>query len=259
MAINIVMQVLNSAGYEPMYPFNPSQCLNATIIDSSTSGNYNLSITGLETPITAEIGNSMGIISFVPNVTNIEAATLTINGSDTFPIRMADGTSIKAGIFNINQPVFLKYNNDGFNLLLDKKVVGLENVDNTSDANKPISVATQKALDEKLNIPQLIPNNANLNTYQTAGMYYCPLDSSARTMTNLPTQYAFSLLVEKSAGVTQTFTTYNYSNYSSGVRSWKRVYFNGWSNWVQIAMVFSGTGNPDNSLGQDGNIYIKYE
>lgn len=30
MAKNIIMQVLTSAGYEPMYPFNPAMILNAT-------------------------------------------------------------------------------------------------------------------------------------------------------------------------------------------------------------------------------------
>lgn len=260
MAINIIMQVLNSAGYEPMYPFNPAQTLNATVVDTSTASQYNLSITGIETPITNDIGSSMGIISFVPTVANAANAKLSINSDTARPIRMADGTNIKAGAFTANMPVFLKYNNAGYTLLLDKKAIGLENVDNTSDLNKPISTATQNALNQKLNIPHIVPNNANLNTYQTAGMYYCPTDSSARTMANLPTQRAFSLLVERSAGVTQTFTTYNYTNYSSGVKAWKRVYYDGtWSNWTQIAMVFSGTDNPSDNLGQDGNIYIKYE
>lgn len=260
MSVNIIMQVLNSAGYEPMYPFNPAQCLNATVIDTSTASNYNISIVGVETPITADIGNSLGIISFIPNVGNAANATLSINGDTALPIRMADGSPIVAGVLKTTQPVFLKYYNAGFSLLVDKSSVGLNNVDNTSDLNKPISTATQNALDQKLNIPQLVPNNANLNTYQTAGMYYCATTASAKTMSNLPIQDAFSLLVEKSAGATQTFTTYNLTNATSGVRSWKRVYFNGtWSNWVQVGMVFYGTSNPANTLGQDGNIYIKYE
>lgn len=38
---------------------------------------------------------------------------------------------------------------------LDKYAVGLSNVDNTSDLDKPISIATQLALDAKLNIADL--------------------------------------------------------------------------------------------------------
>lgn len=260
MAINIVMQVLNSAGYEPMYPFTPSQCLNATVVDTSTSSNYNLLISGLETPITADIGKTMGILSFVPTVTNAASAKISINGDTALPIRMADGTDIKAGVFDVNQPVFLKYNNAGFSLLISKKSIGLENVDNTSDLNKPISTATQNALNQKLNVPQKIPANANLNTYQTPGMYYNDYDVTVQSMANVPIARAFSLFVQQAAGVNQTFTTYNYSNAGSGIRSWQRTYYNGtWSQWAQVAIVFGGTNNPDNSLGQDGNIYIKYE
>lgn len=47
---------------------------------------------------------------------------------------------------------------------LVKNDVGLLNVDNTSDANKPISTATQTALDTKLN--KLIETNAQAGSYQ---------------------------------------------------------------------------------------------
>lgn len=38
------------------------------------------------------------------------------------------------------------------------QIVGLENVDNTSDANKPISTAGQNALDTKLNTSAVVNN-----------------------------------------------------------------------------------------------------
>src|SRR5690349_11019822 len=47
---------------------------------------------------------------------------------------------------------------------LDKGVVGLGNVDNTSDANKPISSATQTALNTKA-------NTSSLSTVATSGSY----------------------------------------------------------------------------------------
>ena len=37
----------------------------------------------------------------------------------------------------------------GGDVVLDKNDIGLNNVDNTSDANKPISTATQEALNKK--------------------------------------------------------------------------------------------------------------
>ena len=78
MAKDIIMQVLTSAGYEPMYPFNPAQILNATVASSSTATQYNLTITGIPTPITNAIGNKIGLISFLPNaeVVNILFSSL---------------------------------------------------------------------------------------------------------------------------------------------------------------------------------------
>lgn len=260
MAINIIMKVLNSVGYEPMYPFNPANCLNAILIDTSTASQYNITISGIETPLTADIGNSMGIISFVPNVTNAANATLSINETKALPIRMADGTNVVAGALTAGRTTFLKYNNNGFSLLMDKASIGLNNVDNTKDIDKPISKLTQEALNNKMNLPVLIPNGSNLNNYRSPGFYYCLKNSDAATMANIPKQQSFSLLVEQNGGTVQTFSAWNSDNSGSGARMWRRVYTNGtWSTWVQIAMVFSGTSDPSQSLGQDGNIYIKYE
>lgn len=44
-------------------------------------------------------------------------------------------------------------------VILDKDDVGLGNVDNTSDANKPVSTATQTALDNKINTSEKGANN----------------------------------------------------------------------------------------------------
>lgn len=44
-----------------------------------------------------------------------------------------------------------------------KTAIGLGNVDNTSDANKPISTATQAALDLKANLSQIVGNNLIIN------------------------------------------------------------------------------------------------
>ena len=52
MAKNIIMQVLTSAGYEPMYPFTPRQILNGSFLSTSTSSRYNISITGIPVPLT---------------------------------------------------------------------------------------------------------------------------------------------------------------------------------------------------------------
>ena len=256
MSKNIIMQVLTSAGYEPMYPFNPSQVLNATFLPTSTATQYNLTITGVPIPLTNSFGNDMGIISFIPTVTNGINPTISINGDTAYPILFPDGTAINVNTLIANRPTFVKYNNNNFYLILDKNQVGLGNVDNTSDIDKPISTATQNALNLKLNTPTLIAANSNLNSYVDGGLYYTNSNSLASTIRNAPTNVAFSLLVEKHIGTKQTVTAYT----SVGVQTWVRNYSGGtWSSWTQQAFVFSGKTNPDASIGADGNIYLKYE
>ena len=54
-----------------------------------------------------------------------------------------------------------------------KTQVGLGNVDNTSDANKPVSTATQAALDSKTAKTITLPNGIDLNTVVESGFYRC--------------------------------------------------------------------------------------
>lgn len=53
-------------------------------------------------------------------------------------------------------------------VVIEKKHVGLENVNNTSDLNKPISTATQTALNAKANNADLTILQTNIDTNATA-------------------------------------------------------------------------------------------
>ncbi|TYK70276.1 tail fiber domain-containing protein [Comamonas sp. Z1] len=79
----------------------------------------------------------------------------------------------------------------------------------------------------------LIPDSADLNTYQTEGSYYCPNNAWAVTLANCPTKIAFNLSVWRAAGVVQRLTeyinttarkTYERSYYSNVWSGWSRVY-----------------------------------
>lgn len=257
MAKNIIMQVLTSAGYEPMYPFNPAQILNATFLSTSTATQYNLSITGAPTPFTNTFANQIGLVAFIPTINNGANPKISINGSSSYPILAADGTAIPNNTLIANRPVFVKYLKNSFYLTVDKNQIGLGNVSNTSDENKPISIAVQNALNNKISVPTQIPRGANLNSYTTPGFYYNPNNSDVSTMTNVPEKVAFSLLVEKHAGTKQTFTVYTPG---TGMKTYVRNYFSGsWGSWVQQAFVLSGTSAPSSNLGFNGNIYLKYQ
>ena len=261
MAKNIIMQVLTSAGYEPMYPFNPAQILNATVASSSTATQYNLTITGIPTPITNAIGNKIGLISFLPNVNCGSNPKISINGDTAKPILFANGTNLQNNVLVAHRPVYVKFYNGNFYLTMDKAQVGLSNVDNTADINKPISTAVQTALNNKLNIPQQIPKNTNLNSYNSlasCGFYYCVSAVDAQTMANIPVAQASCLMVEKQGnGIKQTFTAFS----QTGIRTWVRFLddVGNWYQWYQQAFVLSGTATPTNNQGENGNIYIKYE
>lgn len=102
-----------------------------------------------------------------------------------------------------------------------KSDVGLGNVNNTSDANKPVSTAQAAAiLDAKTYdvsgkafqrvysslIPYgtSIPANANLNTvaYMKVGNYYCSRNADAETLINSPTTTAFMMTVSSPLSTT---------------------------------------------------------
>jgi hypothetical protein len=71
--------------------------------------------------------------------------------------------------------------NDGHTISLDKTDVGLGNVDNTSDASKPVSTATQTALDLKANTSAL----GDYLTEADAATTYQPLDADLTAIAGL--------------------------------------------------------------------------
>lgn len=103
-------------------------------------------------------------------------------------------------------------------------------------------------------ISQLIPNGSNLNDIVAEGMYYCNTNVNASEITNKPIDnLAFSLLVEKTAYVKQTFTTYTLLNPRTFVRtstrnnnvvewgSWYEIPTNSTSQWTTQTLVTYGT------------------
>ncbi|WP_284966829.1 tail fiber protein [Enterobacter cloacae] len=94
-----------------------------------------------------------------------------------------------------------------------------------------------RALAEDINITSqdifngqavLIGNAADLNSFNTPGLYYQPYNEQAQAGTNYPEPVAGSLEVYKHAGVTQVYRIYADS------RSYIRIFFNGaWTPWAK--------------------------
>ena len=101
-----------------------------SLYDSAETSITNLLNTGQRLITTSEINKLL-------NTTNINSGDETTLSIQTKrPLKTIEGQSLE-GIGNID---------------LQKSDVGLSNVDNTSDLNKPISTNTQTALDEKANL-----------------------------------------------------------------------------------------------------------
>jgi uncharacterized protein (TIGR02145 family) len=104
-----------------------------------------------------------------------------VNISDTASML----SNYKTGLNNkapINNPTFT-----GTVKGIDKNMVGLGNVDNTSDANKPISTATQTALNSKVNISDTA---SMLSNYRTALNSKVNISDTASMLANYRTVIA---------------------------------------------------------------------
>lgn len=110
----------------------------------------------------------------------------------------------------------------------------LASVDNIF-ANKNIETAATlkgNVLDVKSIASELIPAGANINNYTRVGFYYNPSNANVQKMSNRPDDVAFSLLVQRHAGIVQIWTTYETDN----PRVYIRNQYNGrWGDWRMVA------------------------
>lgn len=104
---------------------------------------YDFAGTDADAVHTADIGVAGGVAELDANgkVPSAQLPTYPTVGNGTITIQK-NGTNVD--IFTTNQS-----SNKTVNITMSKSDVGLGNVDNTSDANKPISIAMQAALDGK--------------------------------------------------------------------------------------------------------------
>lgn len=80
-----------------------------------------------------------------------------------------------------------------------------------------------------------LPGGQNLNNYQTAGFYYQTTNSDASSGSNYPPDLrAGSLVVQKSAGVTQQYYTYNDGSPEIWFRAFYPTGSPQWSSWLKI-------------------------
>ena len=76
-----------------------------------------------------------------------------------------------------------------------------------------------------------VPPGGDLNYYVNEGVFYCDADDDVARISNAPRNQSFTLTVSRTAGVTQTWITYNGGQNVMYVRG---MYNNSWSAWKQV-------------------------
>lgn len=151
-------------------------------------------------------------------------------------------SSIDSSINDVNNDLIAHKDNTLNPHKVTKSQVGLGNVDNTSDLAKPISIATQNALNTKVTaesnkglVTQQILANTDLNTVKTNGFY-----GVSQSCTNKPANKDDGNLIvlqydSSNLWTTQVYITLNLSENKN--RIYSRGYnnsTNSWSSWKQI-------------------------
>lgn len=143
-----------------------------------------------------------------------EKALIFENGSSSgWKTQLYQGntsSSTALGVWDsTNQRTVWEYNNDG-NFYINRPVILNGGMDYVS-----------------------IAANTDLNTMKSAGFYKCPNDTTAKTLSNCPTELAFSLVIENHAGVKQTLTVYTTDG---NPIIYIRNYYNGtWGFWGRLS------------------------
>jgi hypothetical protein len=131
---------------------------------TATSGIANIKGTNLTSNRNYELPNASGTIALTSDIPTIDAtptdgSSNAVSSNGVFDALATKEPTITAGTTG------QYYRGDKTFQTLDKSAVGLGNVDNTSDANKPVSTATQTALNLKQNSLGFTPeDSANKST-----------------------------------------------------------------------------------------------
>lgn len=134
------------------------------------------------------------------------------------------------------QGVVITVNGRTGEVVLTKTDVGLSNVDNTSDINKPISTAQQAALDNKAHRKKITTSEVDSFTLR-AGIY--DLNGVSKTILDFTSSY-WTVIVGENSGASNKSATQIWLNYGTNEES--RVYIRhqkantSWSDFKRLAM-----------------------
>ena len=181
--------------------------------NAEVNGNFvvggNLTVSGTTTTVNSET------ISLADNLIDLNSNFTTGTPTENSGVRIKRGDSADVQLrWNESSDVW-EFTNDGANYStiaplnsptftgtvsgITKSMVGLGNVDNTSDANKPVSTATQTALDAKASTADL--NSALLYSFNNKISSYTLVLSDATNMVEMESSSATTVTVPTNSSV----------------------------------------------------------
>ena len=134
-----------------------------------------------------------------------------VGGTDT--VWLWDDES-NSWLNSTEQGIVISVNGRTGEVVLTKTDVGLSNVDNTADKDKPVSTAQQTALDAKADRKKVTLAQAESLTLRS-GIYY--IDDEQKTIRDFTSNYWTIIVAERSAGTNNASATQIWMNYNSNV------------------------------------------
>ena len=154
-----------------------------------------------------------------------------VGGTDT--VWLWDDES-NSWLNSTEQGIVISVNGRTGEVVLTKTDVGLSNVDNTADKDKPVSTAQQTALDAKADRKKVTLAQAESLTLRS-GIYY--IDDEQKTIRDFTSNYWTIIVAERStstnASATQIWMNYN-SNVTQHIYMRKQQSGSSWSEFREI-------------------------
>lgn len=154
-----------------------------------------------------------------------------VGGTDT--VWLWDDES-NSWLNSTEQGIVISVNGRTGEVILTKTDVGLSNVDNTADKDKPISTAQQTALNAKADRKKITLAQAD-SLGLRAGIYY--IDNESKKINDFTASYWTVIVAERSTGTnasaTQIWTNYN-SNSTQHIYMRKQQNGSSWSEFREI-------------------------
>lgn len=199
---------------------NGSDGSKTSVTDANTT--YSLSSFGV-TATAAELNKLDGCTATVTELNYVDGVTSNIqtqlNGKAASSHTHNYAGSSSAG-GNANAAVKLA---TARNIGLSGDASGSVSFNGTANVNIPATVLHHSQT--------AIGTNANLNNYTDPGWYYCTANATAVTVSNSPTDNAFTLIVSSHVGTNQIVIEYM----TSAFHIWTRNLYNGsWGSWAEI-------------------------